>query len=78
MKVYLVVGSDYDGSSIDEMFDNELEAKKRAEFKNKYKTPWDVYDTYYVVEREVLSVADTNVDEDNLCVKISGYIELKN
>ena len=76
MKVYIVVASDYEGSRIEEVFSSTEKAEEYAKFKNKYKTPWNTYDTFHVIEKELLEKVNLDINEDDLCVKISGYIDL--
>ena len=75
MKVYIVVASDCEGSYIEEVFSSIEEAEKYANFKNKYKTP-NTFDTFHVIEKELLEKVYLDKNEDDLCVKISGYIDL--
>lgn len=76
MKIYIVVASDYEGSCIDKPFTDKLEAEKYAEMKNKYKSPWHNHTTFGVIEEELLKKCDFKLNEDDLCVKIKGYIHL--
>ena len=76
MKVYIVVASDCEGSYIEEVFSSIEKAEEYANFKNKYKTPRNTFDTFHVIEKELLEKANLDINEDDLCVKISGYIDL--
>ena len=76
MKVYIVVASDCEGSYIEEVFSSIEKAEEYAKFKNKYKTPYNTFDTFHVIEKELLEKANLDINEDDLCVKISGYIDL--
>lgn len=76
MKVYIVVASDYEGSRIEEVFSSIEKAEEYAKFKNKYKTPWNTFDTFHVIEKELLEKVNLDINEDALCVKISGHIDL--
>ena len=76
MKVYIVVASDCEGSYIEEVFSSIEKAEEYANFKNKYKTPRNTFYTFHVIEKELLEKANLDINEDDLCVKISGYIDL--
>ena len=76
MIVYIVVASDCEGSYIEEVFSSIEKAEEYAKFKNKYKTSWSTFYSFHVIEKELLEKANLDINEDDLCVKISGYIDL--
>lgn len=73
MKVYIVVGSDYDGNDIRDVFLDKKLAEDNAELRNKFKSVWDLHMQYYVIEKDLL---DTPIKQntDMLAIKISGYV----
>lgn len=77
MKVYFVVGSDYDGSYIDDhvFLDKDI-AEQRAKNKNIFKGMWDNNATYKVVEKETSSDPMPDINKDMLAIKIDGNIVL--
>ena len=55
MKVYIVVGHDYDGTEIGDVFLDKQLAEDIAAEKNKFKVIYDEYMEYSVIEKEVLN-----------------------
>lgn len=73
MKVYIVVGSDYDGNDIGDVFLDKQLAEQNAKMRNKFKSVWDLHMQYHVVEKDLI---DTPIKQntDMLAIKISGYV----
>lgn len=73
MKVYIVVGSDYDGNDIGDVFLDKQLAEQNAKMRNKFKSVWDLHMQYHVVEKNLLDTP-TKQNTDMLAIKISGYV----
>lgn len=77
MKIYLVSGSGYDGSSIGQIYTRKEDALKHAEIMNKFKYIDNQFLHYKVIEKEVKENFLMDLDLSLCCVYIKGYINLK-
>lgn len=74
MKVYLVVGDNYEGSSLGGLYYDKDVAQLEADRRNKFKDVWDKHSEYSVSERDILDKYEKHYKEDELMVHIEGYM----
>ena len=75
MKIYIVVGEDYGGMEIGEVFFDKQLAEETVAEKNKFKGMFNKYIEYSVLEKETLDKRPIT-KKDKLAIVIEGYITL--
>ena len=73
MKVYIVVGENYDWTEIGEVFFDKQLAEETAAEKNKFKGIWSKHTDYGILEKEILDEKPIT-KKDKLAIRIEGDI----